>query len=75
MQWCNTDWCTRQQDGHWAAITAKYTTRITLFYQGKIAIIGVLKVIQMSIYPSKGVLTCLLSDVVKKVGVRGCISW
>ena len=21
MQWCNIDWCTRQQDGHWAAIT------------------------------------------------------
>ena len=53
---------------------AKYATRITLFYQGKIAIIGVYKEIQMSIYPGKGSLTCLLSNVVKKVGVRGCIS-
>ena len=40
-----------------------------------IAIIGVLKGIQMSIYPGKVVLTCLLSNVVKKVGVRDCISW
>ena len=54
---------------------AKYTTRITLFYQGKIAIIGVHKGIQMSIYLGKGVLPCLLSNVVKTVGVRGCISW
>ena len=37
---------------------AKYATRITLFYQGKIAIIGVHKEIQMSIYQSKGDLTC-----------------
>ena len=29
----------------------------------------------MSIYPGKGGLTCLLSNLVKKVGVRGCISW
>ena len=28
----------------------------------------------MSIYPGKGGLTCLLSNVVKKVGVRGCIN-
>ena len=42
---------------------AKYTTRITLFYQGKIAIIGVYNGIQMSIYSCKGVLTCLLSNV------------
>ena len=34
------DWCPRQYGGHWAAIMAKYTTRITLFYQGEIAIIG-----------------------------------
>ena len=54
---------------------AKYATCTTLFYQGKIAIIGVHKEIQMSIYPSKGGLTCLLSNVVKQVGVRGCISW
>ena len=54
---------------------AKYATRITLFCQGKIIIIGVHKEIQMSIYPSKGGLTCLLSNLVKKVGVRGCISW
>ena len=54
---------------------AKNATRITLFYQGKIAIIGVHKEIQMSIYPGKGGLTCLLSNLVKKVGVRGCISW
>ena len=33
---------------------AKYATRITLLYQGKIAIIGVHKEIQMSIYPGKG---------------------
>ena len=52
---------------------AKYATRITLFYQGKIAIIGAHKEIQMSIYPGKGGLTCVLSKVVKKVGVRGCI--
>ena len=51
------------------------TTRMTLFYQGKIAIIGVHKEIQMSIYPGKGGLTCLLSNLVKKVGVRGRISW
>ena len=50
---------------------AKYATRITLFYQGEIAIIGVHKEIQMSINPGKGGLTCLLSNVVKKVGVRG----
>ena len=31
--------------------------------------------IQMSIYPGKGGLTCLLSNLVKKVGVRGRISW
>ena len=54
---------------------AKYTTRITLFYQGKIAIIGVHKEIQMSIYPGKGGSICLMSNLVKKVGVRGCISW
>ena len=54
---------------------AKNDTRVTLFYQGKIAIIGVNKGIQMSIYPGKGALTCLLSNVVKKVGVHGCISW
>ena len=54
---------------------AKYATCITLFYQGKIAIIGVHKQIQMSIYPVKGGLTCLLSKVVEKVSVRGCISW
>ena len=54
---------------------AKYATRITLFYQCKITIFGVLKQIQMSIYPGKGGLTCLLSNVIKKVGVRGCISW
>ena len=34
-----------------------------------IAIIGVHKEIQMSIYPGKGGLTCLLSNVVKKVSV------
>ena len=45
---------------------AKYTTCITLFYQGKIAIIGVHKGIQMSIYLDKGVSTCLLSNVVRK---------
>ena len=54
---------------------AKYATHITLFYQGKIAIIGVHKQIQMSIYPSMGGLTCLLSNVVEKVSVLGCISW
>ena len=54
---------------------AKNDTRITLFYPGKIAVIGVNKGIQMSIYPGKGGLTCLLSNVVEKVGVRGCISW
>ena len=27
----------------------------------------------MSIYPGKDGLTCLLSNVVKKIGVRGCI--
>ena len=54
---------------------AKYATRITLFCQGKIAIIAVHKEIQMCIYPGKSGLTCLLSNVVKKVGVRGCISW
>ena len=48
---------------------------MTLLYQGKIAIIGVHKEIQMSIYPGKGGLTCLLSNLVKKVGVRGHISW
>ena len=58
-------------DSHYA----QYATHITLFYQGKIAITGVNKEIQMSTYPSKGGLTCLLSNVVKKVGVRGCISW
>ena len=52
---------------------AKYATGITLFYQGKITIIGVYKEIQMSIYSGKGGLTCLLYNVVKKVGVRGCI--
>ena len=41
---------------------AKYATRITLFYQGKIAIIRVQKEIQMSINPVKGGLTCLLSN-------------
>ena len=46
-----------------------------IVYQGTIANIGVHKGIQMSIYLGKGVLTCLLSNVVKKVGVRGCISW
>ena len=51
---------------------AKYATCITLFYQGKIAIIGVHKEIQMSSYPGKGGLTCLLSNVFKKVGVCGC---
>ena len=45
---------------------AKYATHITLFYQGKIAIIGVHKQIQMSIYPGKGGLTCLLSNVLRK---------
>ena len=44
-------------------------------YQSKIAIIGVQKEIQMSIYTGKGGLTCLLSNLVKKVGVRGRISW
>ena len=53
----------------------KYATCKTLFYQGKIAIVEVHKEIQMSIYPGKGGLTCLLSNLVKKVGVRGCISW
>ena len=48
---------------------------ITLFYQGKITNIGVHKEIQMSVYLGKGGLTRLLSNVVKKVGVRGCISW
>ena len=47
---------------------AKYTTRITLFYQGKLAIIGVHKHIQMSIYPRRGSLTCLLSNVVEPLG-------
>ena len=56
-------------------ISAQYTTRIILFHQGKIATIGVHKGIQMSIYLGQGVLTCLLSNVVKKVGVRGYISW
>ena len=51
------------------------TTSMTFFYQGKIAIIGVHKEIQMSIYPGKGGLTYLLSNLVKKVGVRGRISW
>ena len=54
---------------------AKYATRITLFSQGKIAIIRVHKEIQMSIYSGKDGLTCLLSHVVKKGGVHGCISW
>ena len=45
---------------------AKYTTHITLFYQGKIAIIEVLKEIQMSIYPGKGGLICLLSMWLRK---------
>ena len=54
---------------------AEYATRITLYYQGKIAIIGIHKQIQMSIYPSKGGLTCLLSNVVEKVRVRSCTSW
>ena len=53
----------------------KYATCKTLFYQGKIAIVEVHKEIQMSIYPGKGGSTCLLSNLVKKVGVRGCISW
>ena len=53
---------------------AKYATHITLFYQGKIAIIGVHKQIQMSIYPGKCGLTCLLSNVVEKVSVCGSIS-
>ena len=44
-----------------------------MFYQGKIAIIGVHN--EMSIYSGKGGLTCLLSKVVKKVSVRGCSSW
>ena len=63
----------RALDSHYA----KYATRITLFYQGKIAMSGVHKQIQMAIYPSKGGLTRLLSNVVEKVGVRGCIrpSW
>ena len=51
----------------------KYATGITLFYQGKIAIIVVLKQIEISIYPGKGGLTCLLSNVVEKVSVHGCI--
>ena len=46
-----------------------------IVYQGKIAIIGVHKKIQVSIYPGKGGLTCLLSNEVKKVSVRGGISW
>ena len=46
---------------------AKYATRITLFYQGKIAIIGVHKEIQMSIYPGKGAFTCLLSNEVMQI--------
>ena len=51
------------------------TPPVTLFYQGKIAIIGVHKEIQMAIYPGKGVLTYLLFNVVKKVSAHGCISW
>ena len=51
----------------------KIATRITLFYKGKIAIILVHKQIQMEIYPGKGGLTCLLSNVVEKVSVCGCI--
>ena len=31
--------------------------------------------IQMSIYPGKGGVTSMLSNVVKKGSVRGCISW
>ena len=46
---------------------AKYATRITLFYQVKIAIIGVHKEIQMFFYPGKGGFTYLPSNVVKKV--------
>ena len=72
------DWCPRPhltgRPGIGQPLREKYTTRITLFYQGKIAIIGVHKGNQMPIYPGKGVLTCLLCNVVKKVGVRGCIS-
>ena len=53
----------------------KYATRITLFYQGKVAIIRVHKENQMSIYPGKGGLTGLMSNLVMIVGVCGCISW
>ena len=56
---------------------AKYATHITLFNQGKLTIIGVHKEIQMFIYSSKGGITCLLSNVFKKVSVHtcNCISW
>ena len=59
----------------WAAITQNKPPAKQCFYQGKIAIIGVHKEIKMFCYPSKGGLTCLLSNVAKKVGVPGCISW
>ena len=71
------DWSSPPPSVGWALGShyAKYATCITLFYQGKIAIIGVHIQIQMSIYPGKGGLTCLLSNVVEKVSFRGCISW
>ena len=48
------DWSSLSVGRALGSYYTKYATHITLFYQGKIAIIGVRKQIQMSIYPGKG---------------------
>ena len=48
---------------------------LSVILKVKIQLLEFTKGNQMSIYPGKSVLTCLLSNVVKKVGVHGCISW